>query len=66
MAFLTIMTKIYQLVVMASQQNHVCGFVKVLYDGSLGTKVAYRAKTQFFAPERYTAGVLYTDSLNSF
>ena len=32
---------------------------------SRGTKVAYRAKTHFFAPERYTAGNLYTDSLNS-
>ena len=31
---------------------------------SRGTKVAYRAKTHFFAPERYTAGILYTDSLN--
>ena len=32
---------------------------------SRGTKVAYRAKTHIFAPERYTAGILYTDSLNS-
>ena len=32
---------------------------------SQGTKVAYRAKTLFFAPERYTAGFLYSDSLNS-
>ena len=33
---------------------------------SWGTKVAYHAKTHiFFAPERYTAGILYTDSLNS-
>ena len=32
---------------------------------SRGTKVAYRAKTHIFAPERHTAGILYTDSLNS-
>ena len=33
---------------------------------SRGTKVAYRAKTHiFFAPERYTAGILFTDSLYS-
>ena len=32
---------------------------------SRGTKVAYRAKHTFFAPEMYTAGILYTDSLNS-
>ena len=32
---------------------------------SRGTKVAYRAKTHIFAPESYTAGILYTDSLNS-
>ena len=32
---------------------------------SRGTKVAYRAKHKFFAPERYTAGILNTDSLNN-
>ena len=32
---------------------------------SRGTKVAYRAKTHFFAPERYAAEILYTDGLNS-
>ena len=32
---------------------------------SRGTKVAYRAKTPPFSPERYTVGILYTDSLNS-
>ena len=32
---------------------------------SRGTELAYRAKRQFFAPERYTAGILQTDSLNS-
>ena len=33
-------------------------------DHSRGTKVAYRAKTHIFCTERYTAGILYTDSLN--
>ena len=32
---------------------------------SRGTKVAYVQKHTIFAPERYTAGILYTDSLNS-
>ena len=32
---------------------------------SQGTKVAYRAKHIFFAPERYTAEIFNTDSLNS-
>ena len=33
---------------------------------SRGTKVAYRAKTHiFFTPERYTVGILYTDSRDS-
>ena len=38
-------------------------YIKIVY--SRGTKVTYHEKTHFFAPERYTAGFLYTDSLNS-
>ena len=41
------------------------GTDRIIYHISRGTKVAYRAKTHIFAPERYTAGILYTDSLNS-
>ena len=41
-------------------------FLKDISIFSRGTKVAYRAKTHiFFAPERYTAGILFIDSLNS-
>ena len=32
---------------------------------SRGSKVAYRAKTHIFFTQRYTAGILYTDSLDS-
>ena len=37
----------------------------LLLADSRGSEASYRAKTQFFAPERYTAVFLYTDSLNS-
>ena len=40
-------------------------FCDKIYYFSRGTKVAYRAKTHIFAPERYTDGILYTDTLNS-
>ena len=40
--------------------------LKLFAVNSRGTvEVVYRAKTQKNAPERYTAGFLYTDSQNS-
>ena len=44
------------------RQNVACGLSRIIV-GEPKSRIVQ--KRTFFAPERYTAGILYTDSLNS-